>query len=610
MVPDLCVNLLGPVSVAKDGREIDMGPPRQKALFAVLAARAGRAVSRDDIVDAVWGAHPPRTVASSISTYVARLRRELEPERLLRSRSDLLVGDTSGYRLQVNPERVDALLFESRLRAARHLCNSSQFFDAVRELEAALALWTGTAFGGVPGPFAYAERTRLDELRLGALEQHAELLLQLGRHEQVAAELSGLVHQYPLRERLRYLLMVSYARIGRRADALAEFRDLRNVLTAELGIEPAGDLQQLHKHILRGEQEPAPPAPSAPAAAGEPARVMPAQLSRDVPGFVGRAKELAELHALVDAAERAGQTAVVVIGGSPGVGKSALATRFAHESAAQFPDGQIVLDLTGFRDPAWPMSSFDALHHLISALRPGIEVPPHQQGRIGLYRSLVAGRRLLIVLDDACTAPQVRPLLPGTPGCLVLVTSRSVLDGLTARDGARRLTLDLLPEDDAVALLREVAGRKLPSSECPLIRELANACGRLPLALRLAADRIAGGAGLDITVKEFLEGEQILDSLEAEGDPSSSLRTVFNWSYRALPEETAALFRTLGRAKSPVLTVGDISELARRSPCELYRHLRALIAGHLLEYRRQGGFELQPLLFAYAQDLAAQEATR
>jgi len=607
MVPNVCVNLLGTVSVAYSGRDVDMGPPRQKALFAVLAARAGRAVSREDIVDAVWGAHPPRTVASSISTYVARLRRELEPERPLRSRSELLVGDTSGYRLQINPDRVDALLFESRLRTARHLCDSSRLLDAVRELEAALALWTGTAFGGVPGPFAFAERSRLDELRLGALEQHAELLLQLGRHEQVAAELSGLVHRYPLRERLRYLLMVSYARIGRRADALAEFRDLRSVLIAELGIEPAGDLQQLHEHILRGDHMP-PPTPAA-TAGNEPSLVVPAQLSRDVPGFVGRVQELAELHALVDAAERVGQTAVVVINGSPGVGKSALATRFAHESAAQFPDGQIVLDLTGFRDPAWPMSSFDALYHLISALRPGIDVPPHQQGRIGLYRSLVAGRRLLIVLDDACNAPQVRPLLPGTPGCLVLVTSRSVLDGLTARDGARRLTLDLLSEDDAVALLREVAGNRFTVPECPLVRKLANACGRLPLALRLAADRIAGGAGLDITVKEFLEGDQILDSLEAQGDPSSSVRTVFNWSYRALPEEPAALFRALGRASSPVLTAGEIADLTRRSPCELYQHLRALIAVHLLECRRQGGFELQPLLFAYAQDLAAQEAT-
>jgi DNA-binding SARP family transcriptional activator len=605
VIASIQARLLGTVVVSNDGNDVDLGPPRQRALFATLAAHTSQVVNREELVDAVWGIDAPATAMNSVYTYVARLRNRLEPTRPQRAPSDLLVSDGSGYMLQLPPDKVDKMRFEGHLKAARHLRRVNELHSAVDELSVGLALWHGTPYGGAVGPFVEAERTHLTELRLNAQEDRGEMLIELGRHSEILGELFGLVRQHPLRERLRYLLMLCYARLGRRADALTEFHDLRTTLADELGVEPGEHIQRFHEQILRPDQSRRPESEQpafGPVEVGVVGRaVAPAQLSHDTPGFTGRAAELRQMHDLVAAGESAGESVIILVNGGPGIGKTAMAVRFAHELSSRFPDGQLQVNLRGFTD-AQPMAPTEALGHLLAALGARSRIPTGLDRQCAFYRSMVARRRMLVLLDDARSVEQTRPLLPGAASCVVIVTSRSGLAGLTVRDGARRLTLDVLPNDDAVTLLSTAIGRPFQVREHPAVQKLVAACCGLPLALRIAASRINTAPSPDRAVTEFTECD-LFDRLYVQGDEQSSLRTVFEWSYRALSHDAAQMFRAIGRHGRPDVMLGAAAALVDASPGGARRLLDELVDAHLVQELSPDRFCMNNLLFAYARQL-------
>lgn len=600
--------LLGPVTAYGDHQEIDLGPPRQRAVFAALAAHANQVVSREELVDAVWGTDAPATAMNSVYTYVARLRNRLEPARSQRARSGLLVSDGSGYMLRLPPGQVDKQRFEAHLSLARQQHRTNAAHRAIGELEAGLALWQGTAYGGAVGPFVEADRTRLTELRLAAMEDRAEMLLELERHSDVMGELFGLVRQHPRRERLRYLLMLCYVRLGRQTDALNEYHDLRTTLADELGIEPGEALQRFYTQILRRGPADWPLAARARARDPHPDRGGLAQLARDVPSFIGRTAELARLDELATAAGRAHESGVFLLAGGPAMGKSALAVRFAHTVAPRFPDGQLHIDLRGFDRSGRPMAAVEALGHLLAALGEPEQPVVDLERMRARYRGLTAGRKLLILLDNAASADQVRPLLPATPRCVVLVTSRNGLAGLTVRDDARRITVDALDEDDAVSLFVRLVRQPLDPANLPAVRLLARRAGCVPLALRAAAARVSAAASPADALAR-LTASQLLDPLDVPGDDDASVRTVFDWSYRALTDATAAMFRALGRGPEPAFTLSAAAALAGCDPCRARRQLDALADAHLVTEPVPDLFRLNPLVLAYARRLTMVEAS-
>lgn len=605
MLASPTVALLGPVLALRDGRPLELGSPTQRTIFAVLAARANRTVSRDELVDAIWGDDAPASALNSVYTYIARLRNSLEPDRARGTRSETLVSDTFGYMLRVAPDGVDVQQFATALATARRLRAENAVRDAVRELEAGLALWRGTPYGGAVGPFAQAERARLSEVRVLALEDGAEMMLELGRPAALAGELAALVHDHPLRERLRYVLMRCYVELGRHADAIREYHNLRGRLIEEEGIEPGSHLQQLYEKVLRGERSGTRPlrrktaVPSA--GRGEPSRTV-AQLMRDVPGFTGRTAELEQLHTFVTAAEEAGEPALLLITGGPGAGKTALATRFAHSIAHQYSDGQLHVDLHAHSDRPGHKTIDAALGHLAATL--GEPARFERVDARASYRSLLADRRLLILLDNVACAEQVRALLPGTPSCLVIVTSRNGLPGLIARDGARRLVLDGMGEEAAVELFGRIAGEPFVARHRRAVTKLVAACDGLPLALRIAATRIKVAPSPDEALASF-DGRNAVDFLQLSGDSEASLNTVIGWSYAALPPKAAQMFLALGRQHDRLLTLPRAAALSGMDAQGCRRALHALADASLVREVAPGRFRLDGLVLAYAQRLAA-----
>lgn len=598
--------LLGPVTAWDSGKPVDLGPPRQRAVFAILSAHVNEVVSREQLIDDVWGADAPATAVNSVYTYVAGLRSRLEPSRPHRGSPRLLISTGSGYRLELDHEVVDVHRFNRHLTQARTFAVEGEPRRAVGELDAALALWRGAPYGGVVGPFAEGERIRLAEQRLGAIEDRAELLLNLQPQNDLVGELVGMVRRHPLRERLRYVLMRCYASLGRQADALGEYHDLRARLAEELGIEPGEALHQFYVQLLRRSQsrrvDPAPvetPPEETPAGRSVPL----AQLTRDVPGFTGRRALLRRLDELVTAAEQRREAALIVLTGGPGSGKTAAAVHFARTLAARFPDGQLQLDLRGFGDRSNPMDPAEALGNLLSMLSDWAPSPANHEQQCALYRGLVNGRRMLLLLDNVESAEQVRPLLPGTSSCVVIVTSRNRLTGLSIRDGAQRVTVDAMDDDEAVDLFLRTLGRPVRPERMAAVRRLVTACGRLPLALRVAAGRISAAPDIDRAVEEFPDCH-LLGKLDVPGDEESSVRKVFEWSYQALPPRAAAMFRAIGRHGGPDISLADAACRADMDEVTARRALATLLEAGMLEQPAADRFRCNTLLFAYARELA------
>jgi DNA-binding SARP family transcriptional activator/Tfp pilus assembly protein PilF len=611
------------------GRELDVGQPRQQAVLAILAMRANRVISRGELVDAVWGPDAPASAEGGIYTYIAGLRRVIEPGRSARGSGRVLVSTRAGYVLHLVPGQPDAVAFEQQLGRARVLRKSGDPAGAAAVLDAALGLWRGAAFAGVPGPFAETERVRLGELRSAAAEERADVLLSLGRHEEVVPDLTAMVADHPLRERMRGLLMIALYRSGRPAEALRTYADGRRVLADELGIDPGSQLSRIYQQVLAsdpaldlpgagnaGDGHAAdggsgrPDVPGEPDGAGGGVGVpVPAQLPLDAPGFSGRQEELRQLQAMLPPARPAGEqqsVPVVVISGTAGIGKTALAIRFGRQVARRFPDGQLYVNLRGLDPGMPPMTPGAALRSFLDALAvPAHRIPAAAEERAALYRSLVDGKRLLVVLDNAAHAAQVRPLLPGSPGCLVVLTSRNEMAGLVAAEGAALVTLDVLGPAEAREMLARRLGADRIAAEPEAAAEIIQACARLPLALSIAAGRAAGRPRRPLAelAAELRDARGRLDALEA-GDAATDMRAVLSWSYDQLSETAARMFRLLGLHPGPDISLSAAASLAGIPRAEARAALRELARTHMVAEHVPGRFTFHDLLRAYAADQA------
>jgi DNA-binding SARP family transcriptional activator/tetratricopeptide (TPR) repeat protein len=609
------VGVLGPVRVWLGGVEVVVGAPLRCAVLAVLASRPGRLVTLGELVDALWGERAPASAEGSVYTYVSGLRSVLEPGRSGRDRGGVLDGDRSGYVLHVDAGDVDAVVAERCRGRAGQLRGSGDLVGALAVVDEGLGLWRGEALAGVPGPFAEVERVRLTELRWSLLEERAEVALGLGRHGEVAAELTALVAEQPLRERLVGLAMTGLYRGGRQAEALELFGRLRVRLAEELGLDPGPELQRLHERILRSD-----PGLAAPEGAGVVAGgssgvavgAVPAQLPHDVSGFTGRVAELAWLRGRVLGESADGLTSMVIsaIDGFGGIGKTALVVHVAHQVADRFPDGQLYVDLRGFDPQLPPLTPGEALSRLLRGLGVGArEMPAELDLQAAQYRSLLAGKRMLVLLDNAVSTDQVRQLLPGTPGCSVLVTSRNRLGGLVARHGAQRLTLDVFSLSESIALLSNTVGAGRAAAEAAAVAELARLCGRYPLALRIAAERVSARPAETVAelVEELSSEQDRLDVLTSDEEETDAVRGVFSWSYHALKPEAARLFRLLSLHPGTEFSTEAAAAVAGLPVARTKPLLRTLADGHLLEDAGRNRYRFHDLLRIYATDCAVAE---
>jgi len=602
---DARFTVLGPVTVTHHETEVPLGPPKPRVVLAVLLLHANETVSAGLLAEAVWDGTPPATVRTALQNHVMRLRRALGPEL-----GGRLATRPLGYRLEVRDGELDLTRFARLHESGRAAARDGAWADAARHLDAAMDQWTGEPLSDLSrSALLTAELRRLTELRLQAMELRMEASLRLGRHRDVIGELQRLASIYPLHERFREQLMLALYRDGRQTEALAAYLDIRRTLVDELGVEPADGLQRLQQAILAADPalaaaELTPPAGDrSTAATGREKTPVPRQLPATVPYFTGRSEELAALSARLD---QTGSVALVIsaIGGTAGVGKTALAVSWAHQVAGQFPDGQLYVNLRGY-DPGQPLTAADALAGFLRALGvPGQDIAPEADERAARYRSLLAGRRMLVILDNARSAEQVRPLLPGAPGCAVVITSRDALTGLVVRDGAVRLSLDLLPSADAVGLLRELIGARAVA-EPAAAEALATRCCRLPLALRVAAELAAARPGIPLAdlVEELADQQHRLDMLDVTEDPRSSVRAVFSWSCRHLDDGAARAFRLLGLDPGPDCDPYAAAALTGATVDEARELLDRLTRAHLVAASGASRFGMHDLLRGYARDL-------
>ncbi|MFD0277363.1 BTAD domain-containing putative transcriptional regulator [Kitasatospora sp. NPDC127111] len=539
----LRVSVLGPVRVRYGGRDVPAGSGQRQAVLAALALRAGRIVTADALVGLVWGESAPASVGAVVRNHVSKLRAAIGAAG--GDAAAVLVSAGGGYVLHLADDGLDVTEFDRLAEAAGRHRERGEPADAVHRYREALALWTGSALSGVPGPDAERQRERLAGRRLAVLEDRLRLELGLGGHGRLVEELTALAAEHPLREGLRGLLMTALYRTGRQAEALEVFADARRVLAEEVGAEPGPGLRRLQRQILCADPGLAPPVPAGPPVPAAPATAaarpvppaapaIPAQLPPDVGDFTGRAAEIELIaNALADAG-RPGPAFVVVSGGV-GVGKTTLAVRAARTVRGAFADGQLYAELGGSgREPAAPA---DVLAGFLRALGvPAEEIPGQAAERAERYRALLAGRRVLVVLDDARDEEQVRRLLPGDPASAVLVTARGRLSGLA---GSPAVHLGRLTPEESVEFLSAVAGRSRIAAEPQAAADIAAACGRLPLALRVAATKLAARPAWSVAaVADRLRDERRrLAELRVGG---LAVEAELRRGHRLLPDDLAA----------------------------------------------------------------------
>jgi tetratricopeptide (TPR) repeat protein/DNA-binding SARP family transcriptional activator len=597
--------LLGPVEVWAAGGCLEMGPPQQRAVLAALAVDAGRPVFRGTLIDRIWSGRAPQGAASALYAHINRIRRLLaaeaagkEPVRLARR--------SGGYVLEVDPEDVDLHRFRHLALAARDRQRPDG--ERARLLREALDLWRGEPLADLPGEWPARMRDSWDEERLDVAVAWAQAKLRMGRPDEVIGPVRELVAGQPLKERPIGVLMQALAAAGRGAEALECYAIARSRLREALGAEPGQELQSVHLAILKGERPAAPkregPAPGS-ASRSAPLPV-PAQLPSDVHGFTGRHDELDELDRLL-IKEGDQSTAVVIsaVAGTAGVGKTALAVRWAHRVRDAFPDGQLYVDLRGY-GPDRPIPAEKALARFLTNLGvAGPDIPLDIDDRAARYRTEINRRRMLVVLDNAASVEQIRPLLPGTPSCSVVVTSRDSLPGLVALHGGCRLDLDLLPLPDAVTLLHKLIGERV-EAEPEAATTLATQCARLPLALRVAAELATTRPTTPLAdlVRELADQAQRLQRLDAGGDPRAAVRVVFSWSYKHLPADAARAFRLAGLHPGSDLDIYAAAALTNTTVDGTRRSLDVLARAHLMHLTGPGRYGMHDLLRAYACDLA------
>jgi DNA-binding SARP family transcriptional activator/tetratricopeptide (TPR) repeat protein len=585
--------LLGTVEAIAGGRIVDLGRRQERCLLGLLLLEVNRPVPVERLMALLWESPGP-TARNTIRTYIARLRSRLIDGGIKIRRSG------EGYVIGVDPYTVDLHRFKADVARAARLANEQQRAQVLRD---ALALWRGPLLAGVATDAVWERIVPTGEdIRLQAVEGWAEAELACGRCEDVITDLDKLVQQHPFRERLVGLLMLALHRAGRQGDALALYRHTRARLVDELGIEPGIPLQRIHHQLLGGNALLGPPSVAARGTA------RPRLLPQRIPDFIGRTSELDRLDAITAGG---GSSAVVIsaIAGLGGVGKTALALHWADRRADRFPDGQLYVNLRGF-DAGEPLRPIDALAILLAALRVPLEEIPAGEAAAGLYRSLLAGKRTLVVLDNARTAAQIRPLLPGGEANLVLVTSRDALAGLIALDGARPLRLDALTAEDSRDLLARMIGDRRVAAEPGAAADLARLCGHLPLALRIVGANLAMRPTATLADQvAAMTGAGTLDSLEIAEDPQASVRAVFAHSYAALTGGDQRYFRLAGLVPGPDFRVAAAAALAAATVEEAGAAVARLVAAHLLTDTGNGRFQLHDLLRVYARERAYAEET-
>ncbi|GGU32787.1 AfsR/SARP family transcriptional regulator [Lentzea flava] len=605
-MPDapMAFRLLGDVEVSVGGQRLEIGPPQQRTVLACLAIEACRPVSLQTLGDRLWGQDQPGGARASLHAHLTRIRQILAAGATAAGADVRLERRTGGYVLEVDRDWVDLHRFR---RLARAPCATDA--ERVTSLRSALDLWRGRPLAGTSGSWAVRISDTLVKEHLDAVTLWADALTHLGRAGEVIGPVREVVTEHPLAEPLVAVLMRALALCGRDAEALELFTSARLRLADELGIDPGPELRTVHEALLRGEirhtaetpeQNPVVEVPP------QPARRVPAQLPADVYAFTGREHELSTLDKMLVEADGT-STAVVVsaVSGTAGVGKTSLVLRWAHRVRDRFPDGQLYVDLRGY-DAERPLTAADALTRFLSALGlGGRDIPLDVEDRAARYRTELSGQRMLILLDNAATVDQVRQLLPGTPGCLVLVTSRDSLAGLVARHGARRLDLDLLPLPDAVQLLGRLIGQRV-TAEPDAARTLAEECARLPLALRVAAELAAArpSTPLSVLVEELADQQMRLDLLDADLDPRTAVRAVFSWSYQNLAQDAAAMFRLLGLHPGQDFDAHAVAALGGIGLQQARQLLDRLARVHLVQAQRHNRYGMHDLLRAYAGDLA------
>jgi DNA-binding SARP family transcriptional activator/transcriptional regulator with XRE-family HTH domain len=614
------LGVLGSLALWHDGVATDLGAGRQRAVLGLLAMYPGTAVHRRTIIDVVWGHRPPASAVPMVQTYASRLRRLLG--------EDLLVSDGISYRLALAVGQLDALEFAMLAGRADQAAAAGNHGAACRCYEAALRLWRGEPLDDVSAMRGHPAVTSLAQQRTLVILDHAAAAAAAGRPEQVLPQLQALAADDPLDERVHARLMLTLAACGQQAAALSVFAQVRERLSDELGIIPGAELMEAHLRILRGKVR------SPGAAIADRARMprfvehvsdgngaadqatdqarrkaaRPRQLPAAVAQFTGRARELALLSRLAGQAAR-GTVVISAIGGMAGIGKTALAVHWAHRVAGRFPGGQLYANLRGFGLSGAPARPDEVIRGFLEALDvPPGQIPAGLDAQAALYRGATAGRRLLIVLDNARDEQQVRPLLPSSPGCLVLVTSRHQLTGLSAAEGAQLLTLDVLTGDDASALLIARIGADRAAGDPAAVAEIAALCGHLPLALAVTAARAAVRPRFTMAAlaTELRDARGRLTALDT-GDPAVSVRAVFSWSYAQLAPGTARTFRLLGLHPGPSISLPAAASLAGIAPGQVRRHLAELARAHLVTETCPGRYTLHDLLRAYAAERA--EAT-
>ncbi len=530
----LKVRILGRTRLWREGRELDLGPASRRAVFGLLVLAGGRPLARHELMDALWGEQIPSSATNVLQTHVKHLRRTLEPQRLSRVRSELLPAVGDGYALNLGDAEVDVERFRRLGREAASLGEPERVAALLSE---ALKLWEGPPLADVPALARHPKVTALAGERRQALARYAEAKMALGQAGEVLTLLEEDAAAHPLDESAQARLVRAYGVAGQRSRGFEIYSSARHQLADELGVDPGAELTAAHLDLLRDE-----PAPR---------RRSVRQLPADVPGFTGREAELAQLDAALEQPLAAARSAA-----RPGWARPRSRCTGAHRVASRFPDGQLYVDLRGY-DPQQPMPASDALARLLTRARRAraggsrrrpMSAPPGTARRS-------PSKRMLIVLDNASSVDQVRPLLPGTQTSLVVVTSRDSLAGLVALDGARRVELDLLPERrrgrPAAPADRRAGGRATPARQ----GFWPDQCARLPLALRVAAELAAASPAMSLAelVAELADRSRRLDVLDPGGDVRAAVRTVLSWSVQRLAPRGGAGFPAARPAPGPAV---------------------------------------------------------
>ena len=584
---------------------VPVGTGKQRALLAAMLLNANRVVPLDELAEVLWGSEPPPSARVTMRNYVKRLRRTLADTGQARIRTR-----TYGYLIEADTAELDVARFEALFEKARQAVYAGRWDLAASDLRSALSLWRGEPLADVPSEMlALREVPRLAEMRFQAVTTRIEADLHLGRHSEVIGELRQLAGVEPLRERLHGLLMMALYRDGRQAEALAAYQDARIVLDRELGAEPGRELKELHQRILTADSALALPEAMRPPAGGNPhaggnGAVVPRQLPARFAHFVGRERELNALSLALEEVSASAPWAVPILAvvGAPGIGKTTLAFHWAHQVARQFPDGQLFVNLRGFDPSGVATTPAEAIRGFLDALGvPAERIPADLAGQEALYRTVLAGKRVLVVVDNAGSAADVRPLLPGSVGSVVLVTSRDRLMGLAVADGAFIVPLEPLTDAEAYALLARRLGAQRVDAEQEAADALIAISARLPLALSIAAAFAAAQPARPLAslVNDLSSTASPLEAL-ATGEPMTTVAAVISWSYQHLSPPLAHFFRVLGVHPGPDVSAASAASLSAWPAAEARAALRGLVDANLVGEQIPGRYAFHDLLRTFA----------